>query len=222
MKFDYPPKIFFILFFVFFIAFQCSREHITQQIDDKSNVLLPLVVGNEWYYIMEDSSISRHWIDSSYVIQYQDTDYELYDLMEDYGTWYGKETLFYDGEGLCFTLYWNVEIDTPLYFFKFPVEVGDSWKNVYSLFCWTNIDNYKVSKLDAKIKVPAGTFKCYLYKIEREKILCGGSQTNYNFEYYFKPRIGLIAVKRIEGDANNPGNMVEIYEQRLVSYSLIE
>lgn len=203
MKRNYQLVFVLLLFFPVFLS-SCSGD----SDDSQLLYLVPLSIGNVWEYELEDKSIRKDSIESREVIENQ----HVYFLETDYDTWKELKAIYNTKQGYYETKYFNIDLNDAMYYFKYPVEVGDTWQNTY-LFDrgWT--DEYEVISLNEKIEVPAGDFVCYLYKVQRE-----GDTKEINY-YYFKPGIGLIAIKNVEADSN--GNS-EKWIKKLYSYSLVE
>ena len=127
---------------------------------------------------------------------------------------------YYEG-ALNRTLYWKIEPENPEFCFRYPVATGEQWVNEYSLWnYYTTIDHYTLKAKHARISVPAGIFRCYDYHIDRALTTNAGIDTTYTMNYYFKPGIGLIAIKRTYADPDEPEKYIETWVWRLVSFNL--
>ena len=145
----------------------CSKDSLINSDYKQSNILVPLAIGNYWEYETENKSKRTDSICEKKII----ADQEVYFLETDYGSWKGKQALCNINNGYLITLYWQISFTNPKYYFKYPVEVNDRWENISYIYVngiITTTDKYRCIAKDKKIKVPAGTFRCYLYEIQRK------------------------------------------------------
>ena len=75
----------------------------------------------------------------------------------------------------------NRELDDPFLRIPFPLELNESIKI-------NSIETYTLLEKNISLTVPAGTFKCYLYRLNYPKSL--GSVSEYFL--YYSPGVGLI------------------------------
>ena len=184
--------------------------------------LVPLSLDNQWIYESDDfSGIIVSWIDSIFTFTHEDSQIEMCTLIQDLGDldWSEKYICYYADDSYNETLYWKIEPDNPTFCFKFPVENGNQWTNDF-LFAGETFyfDKYTFQSKNKKIVVPAGTFLCYDYKIDRYRE--ANDSLYYSMNYYFTPGIGLIAIKRTELDSSNPERSIEFWSRRLMSLNV--
>ncbi len=215
-------KHIFLLYLIFFLTgCQGIFDSSNFEIQD-SRSLFPLAMGDEWTYVSDEyQGEIRYWIDSVFTYQYQDSLIEMFSVKFDIG-WTGEYLIFYYNGSFNNTLFWNIEPENPEFCFKYPVNTGDQWINDYrfselmqSYYC---IDTYTCDSKSRIVVVPAGEFRCYDYKIERNVIT--PESLTYSLNYYFSPGIGLIAIKRTESDPDNSDQFIEIWERKLISYKI--
>lgn len=138
--------------------------------------ILPLKVGNKWYYqwkkydfygtITSDSSGS--------VSIKKDTT-----INNDLCFLYGKNSYFTEKSNGIYIYYKNYA--NPYLYFKYPANTGDNYNpgpgSMFTSVVSTNIST----------SVPAGTFNCYNYKV-----LYIGSISEFYYNYYMAPYIGIV------------------------------
>ena len=191
------------------ISFLSCSDESTSPDSPETKYLVPLNIGNYWDYEFENKSVRRDSVKSKEVIEYQD----VYFLEMDMGSWTGLKAIYNYFNGYCETLYFNVDFNNPTYHFKYPVKVGDSWENTFVFdHGWTN--KYKCLNKNVIVDVPLGSFSCILYEVEMKTDVA-----SYLHHYYFKPGIGLIAIKEVY---SNSSGQKESWEKRLALYHLIE
>lgn len=199
----------FTVLVIIFILIGCIRSPNSPD-SAETEYLVPLNIGNFWDYEFENKSVRRDSVKSKEVIEDQD----VYFLETDMGSWTESKAIYNSFNGYYETLYFNVDLNNSTYHFKYPVKVGDSWENTFVFdHGWTN--KYECLSKDAKVDVPAGTFNCILYEV----IMQTQDGNNFLHHYYFKPRIGLIAIKEFVSDSSG---QKEEWEKKLNSYCLVE
>lgn len=187
-------------------------------------LLMPLEPGNQWVYEVEGNqfySQITHLVESVAKYQYQDTQIDMYYIVADYGIGTYAYYYYYHEDAFNHTLHWKIEPDNPTYCFKYPVERGDEWENEFILE-YTNeyLDEYRLVSKHSRVTVPAGTFQCYEYEIERTGITNDGYISRYRDNYYFKPGIGMVAHKHTVINLDNPNDTSVYWMRRLESYSI--
>jgi hypothetical protein len=191
------------------ISFLSCSDESTSPDSPEIECLVPLNIGNFWDYEFENNGVRRDSVKSKEVIEEQD----IYFLETDMGSWTALKAIYNSFNGYDETLYFNVDLNNSTYHFKYPVKVGDTWKNTFVFdHGWTN--NYKCLHKNAKVDVPGGSFSCILYEVETKT-----NVANYLHHYYFKPGIGLIAIKKLVSDSSG---QKEEWEKRLSLYYLVE
>ena len=167
-------KHIFVLALIFFLT-GCQGIYDTYNFDIQDNrPLIPLDSDNEWVYRSDEyEGEIRYWIDSVFVYEYQDESIEMYSVKFDEG-WTGEYLAFYYHGSFSQTLFWDIEPENPELCFKYPVNTGDQWINDYHfdylIAPYHRIDTYTCDSRSRVIAVPAGEFRCYDYKIERNII----------------------------------------------------
>ncbi|MGE5480239.1 MAG: hypothetical protein ACM3U1_07395 [Chloroflexota bacterium] len=176
-----------ILVFVLTLAFAvaCSKDH-SSPLDlnpvDKTDVLIPLAVGNTWYYdtyfVSSSNPKDSIKIESSFATvpsKFKIGDEDWYNWSDGTDGW---APLTNRDDGLYFYV---GEEYPPLPFYKYPTKVGD--KNAEGSSKWKTIS------VDAQISVPAGKFSC----IQFEQFNSGPLKS-YDF---YCPKVGLIQESHI-------------------------
>jgi hypothetical protein len=182
--------------------------------------LVPLSIENQWTYESDELPGKINcWFDSTFTYTYGDSLIEMFSFRQDMGSWIAKNICYYFDNSYNQTLFWNIEPNNPTFCFKFPVVTREQWTNEYVSFGKIlYIDKYTLQSKNEWIDVPAGTFVCHDYKIDR--YLDVNDSLYYSMNYYFTPGIGLIAIKRTELDLIDHNRTVEIFERKLLSYDL--
>jgi len=199
----------FTVLVIIFILIGCIRNPNSPD-SAETEYLVPLNIGNFWDYEFENKSVRRDSVKSKEVIEDQD----VYFLETDHGTWTSSRAIYNTQKGYYETLYFRIDLNNPMYYFKCPVMVGDTWENKFIFdHGWTN--KYECLSKDAKVDVPAGTFNCILYEV----IMQTQDGNNFLHHYYFKPGIGLIAIKEFVSDSSG---QKEEWKKKLNSYCLVK
>lgn len=225
-------RIFFII--VMTILSTSCEDNVEGPISGNLNTkaLMPYKLDNQWVYEFDgygdvedyDGQIVIY-VDSVFTYIHQDSEIEMYSILYDPGLGPGIGILrwveYYYNGALNRTLYWKIEPDNPQDCFRYPVGTGANWINEFSFFNnFTTYDKYTVNSKRIRISVPAGTFHCYDYQIDRTYTNNVGETNSYSENYYYKPGIGLIAIKQSWNDPDNPENIIETWKWRLISCSL--
>ncbi len=164
-------KLILSLIAVLFIISACSDS--SSPSNEKSNEILPLKVGNEWWlkntpYIGDDSLERFNIIREA---KYYDENWFLFNLFE-------KQTLMKNKSDGLWVIEFNEENPDgkKTLYYKFPASVGTI----------TNIKNAKITLLsiNEKVDVPLGSFNCYLYRTEYE--------SGYMNDIYLSPGTGFV------------------------------
>ena len=217
------PVFVVILFLILLISCEDGIENPASGTLD-TIPLIPLEPTNQWVYEVEGNqyySQITYLVESVATLQYQHTQIEMYDIVADYGVGTYKYVYFYCEGALNHTLHWKIEPDNPTYCFKYPVERGDSWENEFELFDTIEyIDEYRFVSKHSTVAVPAGTFRCHEYEIERTGLPNDGYISRYRDNYYFKPGIGMIAHKHTVINPEDPDDISVVWMRRLESYSI--
>ena len=202
-------KLIFLFFIPILLSSCISSPNNGSGSNDVDSLLVPLTVGNYWDYELANTSVRRDLIYTKEVIDSQD----VYFFWTDYGSWTGSRAIYNTQKGYYETRYWNIDLNNSMYYFKCPVMVGDTWENTYVFdHGWTH--KYECLSKNAKVDVPAGTFNCILYEVINQ-----AGDGDYLHHYYFKPGIGLIAIKEVVSDSSG---QKEEWEKKLNSYCLVK
>ena len=229
-----------IFFIISLIVFSTScEESVEGPVSENTSrkALVPYKLHNYWVYEFDGYEYLGEYydgqivlsVDSVFTYTHEDNEIELYQLLYDpridpaAGPNIGllRWVEFYYEGALNRTLYWRIEPDNPQICFLYPVPTGAQWVNEYtSINNDTDFDKYTLNSKVARISVPAGTFHCYDYQIDRTFTNNTGYTFKYLENYYYTPGIGLIAIKRTNVDPDHPDKIIETWKWRLISYSL--
>jgi len=203
-------------------------DSIERPINDDSNdsldakPLIPLKLDNQWTYDypgLYDRIV--YWVDSTFTYTHQDSLIDMYAVKFTMGAGIYKHLYYKYNGALSRTMYWIIEPDNPEYCFRHPVNVGDRWTNEFKFYVgnYYYFDEYTLLSKNRPISVPGGLFYCYDYQIERTVVSSEGTD-RYVKNYYFRPGVGLIAIKKAEAYSPITVILIETWQRRLVSHSL--
>ncbi len=172
--------------FLIFTLISCSDDDKTTAPETKTDVILPLSVGNSWTYSRIEQIDSDSYSSTVELAVSKDTTiggvkYFLFGEKDGKAgqecTWTVNKT---DG-------FYGMYKDTTVMMIKFPVKAGDEFK-------YGGYDgSYKVASIDTVITTKAGTFKCIKYIRESKTSSKGDPDYRYSYEELcFCPNVGMI------------------------------
>jgi len=171
---------------------------------------MPLAVGNSWSYD-ELPAAGFTGDTNNYTLSIiKDTVMTLtIDSVIDIGRWYrvtgfpGMPPTYYANRGNGF---WQTFIHVDILgnvlvtdlIAKFPATIGDTYSRIFPPPLQTGSTDAEVMATDSTITVPAGTFKCYVYRVTLS------SDSRLSFDAFYAPGIGSVKINYYDlAPANN-------------------
>jgi hypothetical protein len=181
----------FILVLVLFCALEACFT--TNDFYSPSDFIIPLDIGNTWYYKMQYFLGSEHVenIDVTWTINHTieidgTTIFQVDRSTEEFRLYAN------DNQGLLIYGSEMGNLPKPDLVVKFPAEIGDTWYDIYGA-------KIEVLSINSSVSVPAGVFNCY--SIHR-------THWFYESHEFWAPNIGL--VKLITWDIDHFMKQIEL------------
>lgn len=215
---------------VFFVCGSCGLLDGDDR-KKKSDVLMPLAVGNYWEYEYNYLSLKdtlRYEVVKEIQVPWGDTSYTAYGF---------NLVPFPPGAPEYYWLYRNGEAglylmggiaDTDTLFMNdlekwYPAAEGQTWEIPRLAFSRDSLKFYVSDTLDVTLidtnretETPAGTFTCYVYKFTIEFLEDGHPFTSWDYYMHYSPGFGLVAQTSIGID--DPDRFKE--EMYLMNYKV--